>query len=142
MAVQTIEIKKTFPFSLEKLFAHMSEHENLASLFAPMKVVRVRNGDTERNGVGSVRQLGLPLPLAAPFEETVTAFEADKLIEYRISRGSPLRNHHGCMRFSGDENSAKLHYTISFEGKFPGVAAIIKPVLQQGINRGLDRLKL
>ena len=57
MAVQRIEIKKQFPFSVEKLFAHMSEHENLSALFAPAKVSRLRNGDTDRNGVGSVLSL-------------------------------------------------------------------------------------
>ena len=36
----------------------------------------------------------------APFEETVTQFEPDELIEYRITKGTPLRDHVGVMRFT------------------------------------------
>ncbi|MDF1781685.1 MAG: SRPBCC family protein [Alcanivoracaceae bacterium] len=140
MAVQRIEIKKQFPFSVEKLFAHMSEHENLSALFAPAKVSRLRNGDTDRNGVGSVRKLRIPP--GPPFEETVTVFQPNERIEYRITRGSPLKNHHGCMRFSGDKNSAQLHYTIEFEGKVPLIAALIRPALTHAINKGLKQLSL
>lgn len=142
MAVQRIEIEKQFPFSIEKLFSYLSEHENLSALFSPIKVSRLRNGDTERNGVGSVRKLRMPVPLAPPFEETVTAFETNKRIEYKITQGSPLKNHHGCMLFSGNEKGCTLHYTISFEGKFPLVASIIRPGLEQAIHRGLNRLHL
>lgn len=140
MAVQRIDIKKTFPFSVSTLFDHLSEHENLATLFAPAKISRLRNGDNERNGVGSVRKLRIPP--GPPFEETVTAFQPNALIEYRITRGSPLKNHHGVMRFSGDERSVTLHYTIEFEGKLPGIAAIIRPVLEKSIRKGLDQLHL
>lgn len=140
VALQRIDIEKRFPFSVEKLFAHLSEHEHLAELFKPAKVSRLRNGDHDRNGVGSVRKLRVgPGP---SFEETVTAFEENRLIEYRITRGSPLRNHFGRMQFAADGDGSRLHYTIEFEGKVPGLAAIIRPVLEQGIRRGLDKLHL
>ena len=140
MAVQRIEIEKRFPFSVDKLFAHLSEHENLSSLFAPARVSRLRNGDHDRNGVGSVRKLRIPP--GPPFEETVTAFEPNALIEYRITRGSPLRNHHGCMRFSADDGGSLLHYTITFEGKLPLSGPLIRLLLGNAIRRGLDKLHL
>lgn len=138
--MQHISIDKRFPFSVDKLFAHLSEHENLAHLFKPARVSRLRNGDHDRNGVGSVRKLRVgPGP---SFEETVTAFEENRLIEYRITRGSPLRNHFGRMLFSADGDGSRLQYTIEFEGKVPGLAAIIRPVLESAIRRGLDGLSL
>ncbi len=140
MAVQRINIQQSFPFSVSKLFAHMSEHENLSALFAPAKVSRLRNGDHDRNGVGSVRKLRIPP--GPPFEETVTVYEPDRRIEYRITRGSPLKNHYGTMLFSGDDSSAQLHYTIEFEGKLPGIAAVIRVLLEKSIRKGLSKLKL
>lgn len=138
--MQRISIDKRFPFSVDKLFAHLSEHENLAHLFKPARVSRLRNGDHDRNGVGSVRKLRVgPGP---SFEETVTAFEENRLIEYRITRGSPLRNHFGRMLFSADGDGSRLQYTIEFEGKVPGLAAIIRPVLESAIRRGLNGLSL
>lgn len=140
MAVQRINIEHSFPFAVSRLFDYMSEHENLSTLFAPAKVSRLRNGDQDRNGVGSVRKLRIaPGPA---FEETVTVFVPNERIEYRITRGSPLKNHYGIMRFSGNDQEAHLHYTIEFEGKLPGIAAVIRPVLEQSIRRGLAALTL
>jgi hypothetical protein len=78
----------------------------------------------------------------APFEETVTAYEPNARIEYRITRGSPLENHHGCMVFTSEGDGSRLHYTIEFEGRFPLVAPVVRAVLQRSIERGLSRLAL
>ncbi|MCH2556439.1 MAG: SRPBCC family protein [Alcanivorax sp.] len=141
MGLQRIEIDKTFPYPVDRLFHHLSQHENLSALFAPAKVWRVKEGTDAANGVGSVRRLSLPLTPA--FEETVTEFQPDQRIAYRITRGSPLRDHHGEMVFSTHGNGgSRLQYTIVFRGKLPLVGALVKPVLENGIRRGLDKLRL
>lgn len=136
---QHIDITKNFGMPVEKLFAFLAEHENLGTIFAPARVTRLRDGDTSRNGVGSVRQV--KMPAGGPLEETVTAFKENALIEYRITRGSPLKNHHGIMRFSPHGAGSKLHYTIDFEGKFPLVGPILRVILGSAIRKGLDTLK-
>lgn len=140
MAQQRIEIRKTFPFPVSKLFAYLSEHENLSTLFAPARVSRVREGDDAPNGTGSVRRLSLPL--GAPFEETVTLYQPNQRIEYTVTKGSPIRNHKGVMVFEDNGDGASLHYTIVFEGKFPLIGPLIRPVLERGIRRGLNQLTL
>lgn len=140
MGWRQIEITKDFPFSVEKLFAYLGEHENLGIIFAPAKIRRISNGQGARNGVGSAREMRI---LAGPaFVETVTAYKENELIEYRITRGSPLRNHLGCMRFTRTPGGCRLHYTIEFQGRFPLVAEIVAPVLEQGIRRGLKKIRL
>ncbi|ASK35842.1 SRPBCC family protein [Alloalcanivorax mobilis] len=140
MGLQRIEIDKEFPFTVSALFDYLSQHENLSVLFAPAKVRRIQDGEPQANGVGSVRELSLPL--AAPFQETVTVFEPDQRIEYQITRGSPLKNHHGEMLFSETANGSRLRYTIVFEGKLPLVGGLVKPVLERGIRKGLNKLRL
>ena len=140
MGQQRIEIDKEFPFPVSDLFNHLSEHETLSALFAPVKARRVKEGDVEPNGVGSVRRLSLPL--APAFEETVTEFQRDRRIAYRITKGSPLRDHHGVMAFSETAGGSRLHYTIVFKGKLPLIAALIKPALERSIRKGLDDLRL
>ena len=54
--MQRIEIDHDFSLPVERLYAYLSEHENLGPLFGA-KIARVRDGDSERNGTGSVRQL-------------------------------------------------------------------------------------
>ena len=139
--MQRIEISKTFPFSVDKLFDFLSDHENLEMIFAPAKIKRVKDGEGSPNGVGSTRRMRILV--APPFEETVSRVEPNKLIEYKITKGSPLKNHKGVMRFSeAADGGSRLDYTIEFEGKLPLVGPIVKAGLDQGIRRGLNKLKL
>jgi hypothetical protein len=139
MGQQRIEIVQEFPVPVGRLFAYLGEHENLAAIFKPARIKRIRDGEGARNGVGSARELRILL--APPFIETVTAYKENELIEYRITSGSPLKNHLGTMRFASTPNGTRLNYTIVFEGKLPLVAEVIKPGLESAIRRGLKNLR-
>lgn len=129
-----------YDFSLPpaRVFKHLAEHENLGPIFGA-KITRIRDGaDGERNGVGSVRTLKVgPLP---SFDETITEFVADELIGYRITRGSPLRDHRGTMRFTPRGTGTHLHYEISFGAVAPGLDRLIAASLRRSIPRGLARV--
>jgi uncharacterized protein YndB with AHSA1/START domain len=141
MGQQRIDLTQEFAAPVSRVFAHLSEHENLEAVFAPAKIKRIKNGLNARNGVGSVRELRILV--GPPFQETVTAFKDNELIEYRITQGSPLKNHLGVMRFSPTaQGGTRLDYTITFEGKFPLVAEVIRPPLESAIRRGLRKLKV
>ena len=83
--MKTVHFHNEYSMPVEQLFEYLSEHENLAPLLG-MRIERVRNGDNERNGVGSVRRLSVNGLL--PFEETVTAFVPCERIEYTITKGT------------------------------------------------------
>ncbi|MEQ3680822.1 SRPBCC family protein [Alcanivorax sp.] len=139
--MQRIEISKTFPFSVDKLFNFLSVHENLELIFAPAKIKRIKDGQDSPNGVGSTRKM--QILIAPPFEETVTKVVPNECIEYSITKGSPLKHHRGVMRFSETANGgSQLDYTIEFESKVPLLGPIIKVGLAQAIGRGLNKLKL
>jgi hypothetical protein len=138
---QRIEAARDFPVSRERLFAHLSEHENLGALFAPATVERLRDGQGVRNGVGSARSVR-PWPFLA-FVETVTAYRENELIEYRITRGGLLRHHLGVMRFTTPQpGCSRLEFSIVFEGRFPFIGPIFRAILDRGINQGLAELAL
>jgi len=137
--MQRIVIGHDFTLPPERVFAYMSEHENLGDLFGA-EVKRIRDGtDGSRNGVGSVRSLKVgPFPA---FEETVTEVVPNELIRYRITMGSPLRDHEGSMRFTPNpDGGTHLHYEISFRGAVPGLGAVIAPGLRRNIVKGLGRV--
>jgi len=137
--MQRIDIYQDFPIAVERLFAYLGEHENLETIFYPTKIRRIADGDGARNGVGSARKMRV---LGGPaFVETVTAYRENELIEYRITKGSPLKNHHGVMRFSSTPSGSHLHYTIEFEGKLPLIGPLIRVVLDRGIRKGLSKIK-
>src|SRR5215468_995487 len=96
--MQTVVVDQDFKLPPERVFAYLSEHETLEPLFGA-KIKRLSDGDDgTRNGPGSAREMKIgPLPA---FVETVTEVVPDELIRYRITKGSPLRDHEGVMRFS------------------------------------------
>jgi uncharacterized protein YndB with AHSA1/START domain len=133
-----VHVQQSFTRPVSEIFEHLAEHEHLEPVFGA-KVARVRDGDDgHRNGAGSVRRLRVgPLPA---FEETVTEYVPGELIRYRITKGSPLKDHEGVMRFSPRGTGSHLEYTITFDGKLPGVGAIVRTMLDRNISRALKRL--
>ena len=132
--MQRIEIEQDFALPVDRVYAYLCEHENLGPLFGA-KVERVKDGDTSRNGVGSVRRLRVgPTP---PFEETVTAAVPNELVEYRITKGSPLRDHRGEMRFAPRGTGSRLTYVIEFGAVVPLLDRVVKLGLERNVRKGL-----
>ena len=133
--MQRIEIEQDFALPVDRVYAYLSEHENLGPLFGA-KVERVKDGETSRNGVGSVRRLRVgPTP---PFEETVTAAVPNELVEYRITKGSPLRDHRGEMRFAPTGTGSRLTYVIEFGAVVPLLDRVVKVGLERNVRKGLQ----
>jgi uncharacterized protein YndB with AHSA1/START domain len=132
-----VHVIQDFPQPLEEVFAYLSEQENLEPLFGA-KIKRLSDGtDGTRNGAGASRELRIgPLP---GFVETNTEVIPNELIRYRITRGGILKDHEGVMRFSRQGSGSRLDYTIDFDGKAPGVAALVKLTLTRSVTAGLRR---
>ena len=138
MRAHHVQVERSFTKPPDRVFAYLSEHENLAEIFGA-KVTRLRDGERERNGVGSVRQLKIgPLP---PFEETVTEFVPSELIVYRITKGSILRGHVGVMKFAPEGEGTHLSYDIRIATPIPGVAALVTASLTRSVEKGLARVE-
>jgi uncharacterized protein YndB with AHSA1/START domain len=135
MRARHVHIEHDFAKAPERIFAHLAEHENLAELFGA-RITRLRDGEHERNGVGSVRRLQIgPLP---PFQETVEEFVPSQRIVYRITKGSPLRGHVGVMTFEPTAaGGTRFVYDIRLASPIPGVAAIVRASLTRSITRAL-----
>ena len=134
MAHHTVEVAHASARSVQELFAELADHERLRRVFG-VPVRRIRDGQGDLNGVGSVRRLGVwPLGL----EETVTALDPHRSIEYRITRGGgPVRNHRGRMEFSSAGTGSRVVWTIDYDS-LPIVGAALRVVLARVIRRGLN----
>ncbi len=136
--VATIHVTHDFRAPVEQVFAHLAEHQNLEALFGT-RIERVCDGETERNGVGSCRRLSFNGLL--PFEETVVAFAPNERIVYRITKGSPMRDHEGVMAFSPTAaGGTRLDYRIKLGSAVPGLAPLIARVLDGRVSAGLRKL--
>lgn len=138
MARQLIQMNVTINAPVSTVFTELSDHEKMGQVLGA-KVERIKNGQGAVNGVGSVRRI-TPLPLAG-FEETVTVFEPNKLIEYTVTKGSPIKNHLGRMVFSETGGKTQLHYTIQFEPRIaiPLSGLLIRALLEKVVLSGLHK---
>jgi hypothetical protein len=135
---QRVHVTHTFTSDPATVFEELSEHENLGPVLGA-KIARVKDGGTSRNGVGSTRSVKVgPLPA---FHETTTVSEPHTLIEYKISKGSPLKGHWGRQILTQTaDGGTQLDYTIGFDVPVPGVAALVGKVLQANISKGIGKL--
>ena len=136
MAHHTVEIVHASTRPVQALFEDLADHDRLRQVFG-VPVRRIRDGEGELNGVGSVRRLGVG-PLG--FEETVTALEPHRSIEYRITRGAgPVRNHRGRLEFASVGAGSRVIWTIDYD-TLPIVGTALHAVLARVIKRGLGKL--
>ena len=143
-----IVIRETFPVPVEKVFQTMLDHNKMSEwLGKGIQIQRVKDSvDSYRpNGVGSVRRfrpLGLSL---GAFEETVISISENKKITYKITKGSPIREHEGNIHLNTivkqNSHRTSVIWEIVLVGKFPFVAEILKPILYFAISKGLKKLK-
>ena len=138
LVVQRVHVTQNFSQPVEPVFAYLAEHENLATVFGA-KIKRLNDGsDGTRNGVGSAREMRVgPTP---PFVETNIEVVPNQLIRYRITRGGVLRNHEGVLRFSSVGDGSLLDWTITFQGKAPGIGPVVKLGLTRNMSRALKQL--
>lgn len=136
--MQKLTFKRDFDLPPDRVFPFFAEHENLGPMFGA-NITRLSNGDDgSRNGVGSARRMKIgPLPA---FEETITASEPDQLIDYRVTRGSPLRKHLGEIRFTPIDGGTHLEWNISFTTPVPGFELVVAEVLRRRVSQGLAKV--
>ena len=136
MSLKTINIHQEFNAPLDQVFSTISDHEKFGKICG-IKMTRTKNGDDGKNGLGSVRRIDIGrLP---SFEETITKFVPNELIQYKITKGSPIKNHVGELKFTEANGNAILDYTIQLESKIPFTSGLIKSALQSGISKGLHK---
>lgn len=136
MSQQIIQMVQTFNAPLSEVFATLSDHETFGKICG-INMTRTIDGEDGANGLGSVREIKIgPLP---SFEETITGFTPNDYIEYKITKGSPIKNHVGTLKFSEEKGVTVLNYTIVLESKIPFTSGVISAVLKNGITKGLKK---
>lgn len=137
--MQRVQVTQDFRQPVDQVFGHLAEHENLGPVFGA-RVVRLNDGtDGTRNGVGSAREMRVgPLP---PFVETNVEVVPNELIRYRITKGGVLKDHEGVVRFTDrDGDGSRVEWTITFDGRIPGIAPLVKVMLSRGVSQALRNL--
>jgi hypothetical protein len=64
----------------------------------------------------------------------------NELIRYRITKGGILKDHEGALRFTSRSDGSHLDWTITFDGKAPGIGPIVKAKLTRDVSRAMRKL--
>ena len=140
MGKQRIEIEQSFNAPIETIFNILTDHESFGNVISTVIKRVADSSETDKNGVGSVRRISaFPFP---SFEETVVTFKPNHLMEYKVSKGSPIKNHKGRMEFSEESGKTRLYYTIEFDPKlfFVPFGTFLKSAIDKPIRKGIKRL--
>ena len=133
--MQNLIFDRDFDQPPAEVFEFFAEHENLEGMLGA-KITRVCDGtDGNRNGVGSVRKI--KVGPSRPFEETMTAYEPNERLAYRITKGSPLNGHDGEINFTPNGTGTHVNWRITFGTKVPGLDHLIAIGLKRTMTKGM-----
>lgn len=137
MPKQKVQVTQSFSAPVEAVFAALSDHNKLGPVLG-VPVRRIKDGNDDPNGVGSIRTIG-PGPIGT--QETVVGFVPNERVDYVITKfGGPVRNHNGELRFKSTDNGSEVTWNIHFD-TFPSViGGGVKSVLELALKAGLGRL--
>ncbi len=135
MAKQKIIIEQNFRAPVNTVFNALTDHNNFGRILGA-KITRIKKGSLGNiNGVGSVRRI-TPMPFSH-FEETVITYVPNTLMEYKVIKGSPIKNHKGSMEFTEKDGVTHLKYVIDFEPKIPFIGRLLKTVIEGPLVKSL-----
>lgn len=142
MPQQRVRFEQFFAAPRARVFEYFADHERFGRIWpGTFRRTQVSADPVNPNGLGSVREIRTA---GLAFEETITGFEPPSGIEYRITRGGPLKNHVGRLEFSDVPGGTKLLYTIEFDPRIPLTGGLLASVLcaswQRGVSRAIDDL--
>lgn len=136
---QRIHFLQDFDAPVKNVFSFFSDHNRLNEIY-PAFIRRIIDAPnpTNCNDIGSSRII-VSFPIA--FQETVTKYIESKYLEYKITLGSPLKNHVGKMNFIElSPTKTRLDYVIEFEPLIPYTGFIIQQINQKVVQDALSTL--
>ena len=130
-------LTRTTSAPIEAVFEQLTDHRNYKNI-SPLRTSElVRPGDTEPNGVGALRRMGVVGPAQT---EEVTVFERPTRFGYRLRSGLPVRDHTGTVELAQTGSGTRITYTVRSTPSLPvpGLGFVLGFVLRQGISGLLD----
>ncbi len=136
---QKLHFLQDFDAPLKNVFSFFSDHNRLSEIY-PGFIKRIIDAPNPANcnDVGSSRII-ISFPVF--FQETVTKYIEPSYLEYKITLGSPLKNHIGKMNFMElTPTQTRLEYIIEFEPYIPYTGFIINQLNTKIVQNALSTL--
>lgn len=99
--------------------------------FLPFTVKLVRPGDTERQGVGAIHQIGVG-PVGVK-EQIVELVDGER-IQYRVVAGLPVRSHVGTITLTDHPQGTTVRYSMESTPLIPVPDAVMVWILRKSMS--------
>lgn len=119
----------------EVVFDVLTDHRRYDELTPLRSAALEREGETDPNGVGAIRVLGLVGP---PMREEVIAFERPSRFSYTVLSGLPVRDHVGTVELHPEGDGTRVVYAIRTHPTVPLAGAAVVAVIKRAIVQLLD----
>ena len=125
--LQRLHFLQDFDAPIKNVFSFFSDHNRLGEIY-PAFIRRITDAPNPANcnDVGSSRVI-VRIPLV--MQETITQYIENNYLEYKITLGSPLKNHIGKMKFIElSPSKTRLEYIIEFEPWIPYTGFLLSQI--------------
>ena len=133
-----IRAERTLEAPIDRVFEVLADHERYDRFRGITHARLVREGETERNGVGALRELA-----AGPirFSEEITAFERPVRLDYLIREVNlPFEHDGGSIRFEAVDDGTCVLWTSTFTTRVPVVGGPLGGLTAAAFKRGFIRI--
>ncbi|MCU7696954.1 SRPBCC family protein [Acinetobacter sp. AYS6] len=121
--MHTLTVTKIIKAPIEDVFEAFTDHEKLSQVFGVRSCVLTRHGNTEKNGLGAIRELDCG---QIWLREEITVFNRPNRMEYRILSSRPQAKHeYGQVDFIEIPEGTKVTWTTRFGVQLPGPSKLI-----------------
>jgi uncharacterized protein YndB with AHSA1/START domain len=125
---------------VEGVFDAMADHGRYDRVRPIKESELLREGETDRNGVGAVRKLVVAGGLLR-FEEEVTAYERPSRLDYLIiAVNFPVEHDGGSIRFEPTASGTKVLWTSTFRITTPLIGGAMGAALKVGLDRSFTQM--
>jgi uncharacterized protein YndB with AHSA1/START domain len=118
----------------------LADHEHLDKWMNFRKVVRIRPGALEPNGVGAVRRIYASG--GRVMEERITKFDTGRCLEYDVLRGAPGWTARGQVTLTPTrEGGTLVCWKVTMHPYIPSLGFLVQAFLRRSLTRALQQLK-
>lgn len=135
--MQEIEIEREVAAAPERVFEALTDHEGLVHWSDVREVVLRHPGDPHPNGVGAIRVIRAR---GVAVEEEILVYDPPKRMEWRVTAGLPLRDHHGVVVLEPGGEGTRLRWSVRFRARIPGTGALLRRIVRASLDRMLLQL--
>ena len=136
--MKTITVTRTIPAPIEQVFAVLADHANYKQFPGVKDSKLLKTGTPAPNGVGAVRFIDAG---KARFTEEITAYEAPKRLDYRITRSfPPVRHEGGSIRLKSGAKGTEVTWTSAIELGVPLVGGLFTPLLAAELGKAFGHM--